>query len=164
MENSFMQIIDKRAPLKKRRIGEKQTPWITKQLLEHKWQKNYLKKKACKTKDSKDRIIYKEVRNRNNRPIKSIIRCCYTKELQQNKANMKGTRNSLNSLINKQSKSVNVMYVQGDSKKEIKKDDIPNAFDNGGAPDLVSGRIVGFFFDSVFYKSALIGDTKRAKM
>ena len=106
---------------------------MTKQVLKDKWQKNYLKK-ACKTKDTKDWIIYKEARNRYNRLIKSTIRDYYTKELRQNKGNMKGTWNSINSLINKQSKSVNITYFQGDNNKEIEKGGIPNAFNKHQGP------------------------------
>ena len=44
-----MNICDKHAPIKRRKIRNKSNPWITKQLLLEKRHKNYLKKKACKT-------------------------------------------------------------------------------------------------------------------
>ena len=49
-KDKFTEIIDRHALIKTRKIGKKRTPWITKEILLKKRQKNLLKKKACKLK------------------------------------------------------------------------------------------------------------------
>jgi hypothetical protein len=53
-KSNFTKIIDKHAPLKKRRLGKTRAPWINKNLLTNKWRKNNLKRKACKTNNPSD--------------------------------------------------------------------------------------------------------------
>ena len=42
----FMEIVDKHAPLKTKRISKKHSPWITYDLMRKIYKRNYLKKKA----------------------------------------------------------------------------------------------------------------------
>ena len=58
-KNKFSAIIDKHASLKTRKIGKKYTPWITKQVLLSKRNKNLLQKKALKSKNENDWLIFK---------------------------------------------------------------------------------------------------------
>ena len=62
-KNKFSAIIDKHAPLKTRKIGKKRTPWITRQVLLSKRNKNLLKKKALKSKDENDWLTFKSAIN-----------------------------------------------------------------------------------------------------
>ena len=77
-KRNFMEIIDRYAPLKKRRLRKAKTPWINKIFLAGKWQKNTLKRKACKTNTPNDRKRYKVVKNQYNRLIKDTIKSYYT--------------------------------------------------------------------------------------
>ena len=100
-----MEIIDRHAPLKKRRLGKAKTPWINKNLLTGKWQKNILKRKACKTNTPNDWKSYKVVKNQYNRLIKNTIKSYYTEEIKNNKGNLKHTWKTINQLISKQPKT-----------------------------------------------------------
>ena len=48
-KSKFTELIDVHAPLKTRKVGKKVQPWITKEILVSKKNKNFLKKKASKT-------------------------------------------------------------------------------------------------------------------
>ena len=100
-KNYFVCIVEKHAPLKKREIGKKRSPWITKQILNIKRQNNYLKKKACKTNYLNDWKLCQSARNRYNSLIKIVIRSNYTKERQNNEGDMKSTWKSINKLLHK---------------------------------------------------------------
>ena len=76
---------DKHAPLKNRKIGKKRTPWITKQLLLSKRNKNLLNKKALKSKDENDWLTFKSARNSHNILIKSSIRHHYDVEIRKSR-------------------------------------------------------------------------------
>ena len=69
-KRNFMEIIDRHAPLKNCRLGKAKTPWINKNRLAGKWQKNILKRKACKTNTPNDWKSYKVAKNQYNRLIK----------------------------------------------------------------------------------------------
>ncbi len=72
-KNKFTKIIKTHAPLKTRKIGTKRMPWITKQVLLSKRNKNLLRNKALKTKNENDWQIFKSARNSHNRLIRSSI-------------------------------------------------------------------------------------------
>ena len=86
-----METIDRHAPLKKRRLGKAKTPWINKNLLAGKWQKNIRKRKACKTNTPNYWKSYKVVKNQHSRLIKNTIKSYYTEEIRNNKGNLKYT-------------------------------------------------------------------------
>ena len=127
-KRNFMEIIDRHAPLKKRRLGKAKTPWINKNLLAGKWQKNILKRKACKTNTPNDWKSYKVAKNQYNRLIKNTIKSYYTDEIRNNKGNLKQTCKTINQLISKQSKTSHVGLIKNDNDEEILGKDLPNAF------------------------------------
>ena len=116
------------APLKKRRLGKAKTPWINKNLLVGKWQKNILKRKACKTNTPNHWKSYKVVKNQYNRLIKNTIKSYYTEEIRNNKGNLKHTWKTINQLISKQPMTSHVGYIKNDNDEEILGEDLPNAF------------------------------------
>ena len=129
-KNKFSAIIDKHAPLKTRKIGKKRTPWITKQLLLSKRNKNLLKKKALKSKDENDWLTFKSARNSHNKLIKSSIRHHYDVEIRNNQGNTKHMWKSINNLIHKSKKSQNITDICNKNGEIINTPGIPNAFNN----------------------------------
>ena len=88
-KENFMNICDKHAPIKRRKIRNKSNPWITKQLLLEKRHKNYLKKKACKTGNLNDWVNYKHTRNNYSKLVKNTIKSHFSNDIQNNKGNLK---------------------------------------------------------------------------
>ena len=117
-KNKFSSIIDKHALLKTRKIGKKRTPWITKQVLLSKRNKNLLKKKALKSKDENDWLTFKSARNSHNKLIKSSIRHHYDVEIRNN------------NLIHKSKKSQNITDICNQNGEIINTPGIPNAFNS----------------------------------
>ena len=129
-KNKFTKIIETHAPLKTRKIGTKRTPWITKQVLLSKRNKNLLKRKALKTKNENDWQIFKSARNSHNRLIRSSIHHHYCTEIRNNHGNTKHMWKTINNLISKSKKSSNMTEIRDKNGETIHKTDIPNAFNN----------------------------------
>lgn len=129
-KNKFVEIIDKHAPIKSRKVGKRRTPWITKQILLSKRQNNLFKKKACKTRSESDWQAYKLARNSYNKLIKASIHQHYTAEIHNNQGNVKHTWKTINGLINKPKKSSNVSEIRNKLGKTIDTSDISNAFND----------------------------------
>ena len=70
----FMSIINKHAPLKKKRLGKKKSPWITPEVISKMRQRDSLKKKFDITKHEHIWSQYKKVRNETNNLIKQSQR------------------------------------------------------------------------------------------
>ena len=98
-KDRFTEIIDRHAPIKTRKIGKKRTPWITKEILLKKRQKNLLKKKACKSKSESDWQVFKSARNSYNKLIKAAIQQHYTTEIHNNQGNSKHIWRVINNLV-----------------------------------------------------------------
>ena len=123
-KNKFSAIIDKHAPLKTRKIGKKRTPWITKQLLLSKRNKNLLKKK-----DENDWLTFTSARN-SHKLIKSSICHHYDVEIRNNQGNTKQMWKSINNLIDKSKKSQNITDICNENGEIINTPGIPNAFNS----------------------------------
>ena len=93
-----------------------------------KWQKNILKRKACKTNTPNDWKSYKVAKNQYHRLIKNTIKSYYTEEIRNNKGDLKHTWKTINQLISKQSKTSHVGLIENDNDEEILGKDLPNAF------------------------------------
>ena len=82
-----MQSIDKYAPLKSKRAGNKKSPWITDQLPHEMHKRNFLRKKAILGGDSLAWDQYKCARNHTNNEIKKAKRKYFTDNLESSKSN-----------------------------------------------------------------------------
>ena len=69
-KTQFLVCIDKHAPLKKKRIGNKNSPWITDELVRKMRKRDSLKKKTEQSKDQTLWPAYKAARNEVNNSIK----------------------------------------------------------------------------------------------
>ena len=81
-KNTFLNIVNRHAPLKKRRVSSKRLPSITKDLIIKKRQKAFLKKKAALSGLEANWTIYKSAKNSYNRLVKRTIRQYYQDKLQ----------------------------------------------------------------------------------
>ena len=63
-------VIDKHAPLRSRRISNRKSPWITKDLRRQIFKRDYLKKKAVSLNNPVAWDQYRQARNQTNNAIK----------------------------------------------------------------------------------------------
>ena len=80
-KNQFLTCIDKHAPMRSKRIGNKQSPWITHELIRKMRKRDFLKKKAERTKDQSSRADFKTARNEVNNSIKYAKRKYFSDNL-----------------------------------------------------------------------------------
>ena len=64
--NLFMSVIDKHAPLKKKRKGKRKSPWITSHVVQKIRERDYLKRQFDITRDDEIWLQYKKARNETN--------------------------------------------------------------------------------------------------
>ena len=60
----FLEILNKHAPLRKKKIRSRPAPWMTREIKDNMLQRNYLKKIANKSGDPSDWSRYKTARNK----------------------------------------------------------------------------------------------------
>ena len=129
-KSKFTELIDVHAPLKTREVGKKVQPWITKEILDSKRNKKFLKKKASKTMNPRDWQNFKFARNFHNKLFKSTIRQYYCSEIQNNHGDMKGTWKTINKIIHNSNKSNKITEINNKDGEKIEIRDIPTAFNN----------------------------------
>ena len=92
------------APLKRRKVYNKQIPWLTNDLFLKRREKIYLKRKAVLSKSMTDWSAYRNARNRYNKLVKDTIRSYYQTKLHNTQGDLKNTWKTINELINKSKK------------------------------------------------------------
>ena len=133
----FMQklesLIDKFCPIRAQHVNSKHTwkPWITKALVNACRKKNQLYIKSIKTKLKSDDDKYKTYKNKLTKIIKTAEKLYYSRILEEQKNNIKGTWRILNQAIKGVSTPKNIPDVFVDNNTEIKdKKEIANGFNN----------------------------------
>ena len=79
----------------------KRVPWLTRELIDNKRQKEYLMRKATLFKSKDDWSVYKSLENSYYRIIKSTDRQYYQEELQSTPGDLKKTWKTIIELMNK---------------------------------------------------------------
>ena len=94
----LMETIDKHAPIRIKRVGKKNSPWVTGELRRLLFERDSLKRRAVKSGDASLWHQYKQFRNRANNEIKRAKRLYFTNNLELHKHDMKKTRKLINDL------------------------------------------------------------------
>ena len=101
-KNQFLTCIDKHAPIRSKRIGNKKSPWITHELICKMRKRDFLKKKAERTKDQYCWNDFKAARNAVNKSIKYAKRKYFCDNLSACKKDPRKTWQSVNELSSRQ--------------------------------------------------------------
>ena len=72
-KTKFLQIVDKHAPIRIKRVRSKNSPWITADLKERMHNRDTLKIKAIKSNDPHDWANFKRMRNKVNTEINVMV-------------------------------------------------------------------------------------------
>ena len=94
----LMETIDKHAPIRIKRVGKKNSPWVTGELRRLLFERDSLKRRAVKSGDASLWHQYKQFRNRANNEIKKAKRLYFTNNLELHKHDMKKTWKLINDL------------------------------------------------------------------
>ena len=101
-KNQFLTCIDKHAPIRSKRIGNKKSPWITHELIRKMRKRDFLKKKAERTKDQYCWNDFKAARNEVNNSIKYAKRKYFCDNLSACKKDPRKTWQLVNELSPRQ--------------------------------------------------------------
>ena len=112
-KSMLMECIDRHAPLRHKRVGNKRSPWITSQLQREMRKRDYLKQKAVREDNYQIWEQFKHARNHTNNLIKTAKREYFVNNFEINKSNSKETWNLINQLSSRSSKkSVNISEIK----------------------------------------------------
>ena len=101
-KNQFLTCIDKHAPIRSKRIGNKKSAWITHELIRKMRKRDFLKKKAERTKDQYCWNDFKAARNEVNNSIKYAKRKYFCDNLSACKKDPRKTWQLVNELSSRQ--------------------------------------------------------------
>ena len=127
-KHTLMNVIDKHAPLRTKRIRNKTSPWITCELIRKIHKRDFLKRKLVSTNDLVSWEQYKTARNDVNNSIKQEKRKYFATNLAANKNDPRKTWKLINDLQSRQNKSTNIPEIKAGDQTFSSPGDIAEAF------------------------------------
>ena len=129
-KNVFSSIANKHAPLKTRKIRNKQTPWLTYEIKKQMNHRDYLKQKATQTKSRYLFQAYKTARNKTNKMIDKAKSMYFQQTIGCNNQNPKQLWKSVNLIRGKGSKKTNVSSLRIEDETITGDENIAEAFNS----------------------------------
>ena len=102
-ENLFLEVLDVHAPLRKRRVRNKSSPWLTPYIEKLMYKRDHLKKQSIKNWSKSLYEAYKKVRNQVNVAIKKAKTDYVSEEVDNDKGDGHRTWRAINMLLGKTS-------------------------------------------------------------
>ena len=90
-KSKFLDVVEKHAPLRTRRVRPKKSPWITPDLKQRMYDRSKLKRKAIKSRDPNDWKTFKRARNLVNNTVKLSKEHYYKTAFDNHKDNSRKT-------------------------------------------------------------------------
>jgi hypothetical protein len=109
-KTKFFSIADKHAPIKQRRVKSEYKPWLTNEIKQLSYHRDYLKRQAIRLKSAYYDTAYKKCKNQ----VTNLIRTTkenYFKERLSNSNNSKESWQAINELLNKKFKTTQVKEI-----------------------------------------------------
>ena len=129
-EKIFTDILDIHAPLRKQRVKNKASPWLTSEIKKLMHKRDYLKKKSISNKSKATFEAYKRVRNKINAEIKRAKVNYLNKEIDNDNQNSWHTWRAINTLLGRKSKVTGVRELNVDENTITDPHTISETFNN----------------------------------
>ena len=113
----FSLVLEKRAPLRNRRVSERFSPWITKDFKLMCTSSDKLRKQAIKSKSEVFFDAYKQMRNKVNKVNIDLKREYFTNKIASHEGDIKSTWKTINLVLNKKSKTTQITTLDVDGEK-----------------------------------------------
>ena len=113
----FSLILEKHAPLRNRRVSERFCPWITKDFKLMCASRDKLRKQAIRSKSEVLFDAYKQMRNKVNKVNIDLKRDYFTNKITFHEGDIKNTWKTINLVLNKKSKTTQIVTLDVDGKK-----------------------------------------------
>ena len=111
--NNFLTVADKYAPVRQRRIKREHKPWLTKEIKQLMYHRDYLKRQSVRFTSSNYKAAYKRCKNKLNKLIKTTKEEYFKTKL-SNANNSKDSWQAINELLNKKPESTQVTQLNVD--------------------------------------------------
>ena len=108
----FLEIVDKHAPCRTKKVRSRPSPWITSEIKKQMYSRDKLKKKAMKTNKPEIWDDYKKIKNNVNKAVKRTKKSFYRQEIQSKAGDCKGTWKVLNNLMDRKSKNTQIKEIK----------------------------------------------------
>ena len=109
-------IIEKHAPLRKRRVAERYTPWYTSELSKLSQVRDRIQKAAIKNQSDLLFAAYKQIRNKVTNMNQKPERDFFSNKINAFEGNMKETWKTITQMINKRSKTTHISSLENGDK------------------------------------------------
>ena len=127
-EKTLLSILDKHAPVRKKRIKKKESPWINNDVLLLIRQRNDQKKKAKQTGDSEDWKRYRELRNKVTACIRQAKKNYITRSINETNGKSGDIWKSLKCLMPQKHNSVKIPHIEIENNMIDEKIEIADCF------------------------------------
>ena len=127
-KNTFIDVVDRPAPLCTRRVRISKSPWISAELKQRMRQRDILKIKAIQTQNLQDWSAFKQARNSVNNEIKIAKESYYKSAF--NEKNLKKTWSIINELTSRKQSNSFIKEVKLNNSPVIDSQEICEAFNN----------------------------------
>ena len=122
-----MAIAQKHAPLRQRRVKHEHKPWITNEIKQLIFPRDYLKRQSVRASSTDYHTAYKRCKNRVNKLVESTKKDYFKKRL-TNSSNSKESWQAINELLNRKPKPTRVNQIIEDDKIITNDEEIANYF------------------------------------
>ena len=110
----FTSIIDKHAPLRKRKGKNTYCPWVTPDLVRKRRLRDMLKSKAVALNSNILMQAFRNIRNETNKLNSSLKREYFSKQIDKAEGDIKATWKTVNKLLNKKSETTEIPHLDVD--------------------------------------------------
>ena len=126
----FTDVLDKHAPIQKKKIKSKKVPWITSEIKKLIISRDKLKRKAIITNLKIDWDNYKQARNETNSKIRQAKKDYYYNKISAEKQDPKAAWKTINTLIGKHIKPTKVNELVVNNTKLTSPDEMSEGFND----------------------------------
>ena len=137
----FNKVADIHVPLRSRKVRNKYTPWLNDYIRKQINYRDYLKKKAVKTKSTYFHNAYKKARNKINKMIKNSKQKYFQNHIDGNRENPKKVWDGINQFLGKGSKTTHITSLNVGNSNVTNKTNIAesmNEYFTSIGPDLAA--------------------------
>ena len=112
---SFLKVVNKHAPMRKRKVKSKSSPWITAGLRQKMRKRDFLKNQAVKRNSHRVWNDYKKARNEVNATIREARANFFNDSIKKHSGDLKETWNVINSSLGHKPKmtDINELVYEG---------------------------------------------------
>ena len=129
-KTKFLQIVDKHAPIRIKRVRSKNSPWITADLKERMHNRDTLKIKAIKSNDPHDWANFKRMRNKVNTEIKAAKELFYNNKFTETNGDPSKTWQIIHDLTSLKAVNLLIREINLNGTSISESSDLSNAFND----------------------------------